>query len=277
MNRRKALKSLLIYGLLALFLLFALFPSYWSIITSLKSHDEIYSRIPTYFPKEIDFSGYVTLFTETGFLKNLINSFLVAFTVSAASIFVSMLAAYAIARMQFKGRKPVARGVFYAYIMPKTLLFIPVYIIITNLGLSDSIWGLIFIYPTLTIPYATWMLISYFQSIPYEIEEAAIVDGCSRVRAMFKIAFPLSMPGIVSTFIFSFSICWSEYMYALIIINRATQKTISLGLSDMIVGDMVAWGPLMGGAVISTLPIVILYMLCSKYLVGGAVAGGVKA
>mgnify|MGYP001016186908 CR=1 FL=1 len=276
MEARSKLKMIFLYIVLCLFILFALFPIYWAIITSFKAPSEIFSKVPTFFPKKFSFEGYATLFLKTDYPVNLMNSLTVSLIVSFLSVFASMLAAYAIARLNFRGRGAMSRSMFYAYIMPKTLLFIPIYILITTINLDNSIWGLIFIYPTLTIPYATWILASYFKTIPYEIEEAAIVDGCSRLKSMFRIIFPLSVPGIISTFIFSISICWSEYLYALIIINRSYQKTVSLALADMIVGDYVAWGPLMGGAVISTIPITILYMLFSRFLVGGMVAGGVK-
>jgi len=262
--------------LLIVFLTVALFPIYWTFITSIKSSEEIFAIVPTFFPRNLVWSGYSTLFLKTRFVKNLMNSMFVSLTVSTMSILVSMLAAYAIARIYFRGRKVISKGIFYAYLMPKTVLFIPVYILVTSIGLADSIWCLVFIYPSITIPYATWMLVSYFKSIPYDIEEAAIVDGCGRLGSMFKIVFPLAMPGIISTFIFSFTICWSEYLYALVIITKNSQKTVSLGLADMIVGDLVNWGPLMGGAIIASLPIVILYLVASKYLINNMVAGGVK-
>ena len=136
--------------------------------------------------------------------------------------------------------------------------------------------ALYLIYPTFVIPYATWMLISYFKSIPKELEEAALIDGCTRVETLQKIIFPLALPGIMSTVIFSFTLCWSEFLYAFVIISDDLQKTVTLGLADLIVDDLYAWGPLMGGAAISTIPVIILYMFSSSFMVTGNAAGGVK-
>ncbi len=155
-------------------------------------------------------------------------------------------------------------------------MYIPLYLFVVQVGLNNSLGALYLIYPTFVIPYATWMLISYFKSIPKELEDAALIDGCTRIGTLRRIIFPLSLPGIMSTIIFSFTLCWSEYLYAFVIISDDLQKTITLGLSDLIVDDLYAWGALMGGAAISTIPVVLLYMFSSGYLVTGNVAGGVK-
>ena len=264
------------YAVAAVLIIFCLFPISWMLITSLKTSTEIYKIIPTFWPKKLTFEGYYELFVEKGFLKNVWNSLLVSLIVSFGSIAVSMPAAYAIARIKFKGRKNISKGILISYLMPRTVLFIPLYLLVTKIGLSNSLWGLILVYPTITIPYATWMMISYFQSIPYDIEEAAIIDGCSRTQAMLKVCFPLAKPGIVSTLIFSYTLCWSEYLYALVIINKADYKTIPLALADMVVGDVYAWGPLMGGSLIASIPVIIIYLISNRNLVGGLTAGGVK-
>lgn len=264
------------YAVAAVLIIFCLFPIYWMLITSLKTSTEIYKIIPTFWPKKLTFEGYYELFVEKGFLKYVWNSLLVSLIVSFGSIAVSMPAAYAIARIKFKGRKNISKGILISYLMPRTVLFIPLYLLVTKIGLSNSLWGLILVYPTITIPYATWMMISYFQSIPYDIEEAAIIDGCSRTQAMLKVCFPLAKPGIVSTLIFSYTLCWSEYLYALVIINKADYKTIPLALADMVVGDVYAWGPLMGGSLIASIPVIIIYLISNRNLVGGLTAGGVK-
>ena len=255
---------------------FCLFPIYWMLITSLKSNTEIYRLVPTFWPENVVWDGYIKLFTETAFLQNVLNSLIVTIVVSVISVFVSMLAAYAIARKTFRGRTGVSQSILYAYLMPPMVLFIPLYLLVVKVGLADSIWGLVLVYPTITIPYATWMLISYFKTIPLEIEQAAIVDGCSRAGVMFRICFPLSAPGIITTLVFSFTLCWSEYLYALVIINNTMNKTITLGLADMVVADVYAWGPLMGGSIIASIPVVVLYLLCNRYLISGMTAGGVK-
>lgn len=266
----------LLYLILAVMVVCALFPIYWMLNTSLKLPQEVYNIAPTYFPKRVVFTAYQQLVDKFQFLVNIKNSVIVSVVVSVFSILVSMLAAYAISKLQFKGRGMISKLILYAYLMPHAVLFIPLYIFVTTMGLSNSIWGLIVIYPTITIPYATWMLISYFGSIPVAIEEAAMIDGCSRLEAMVKIVFPLAAPGIAATAIFAFTLCWSEYLYALVVISDSAQKTVTLGLSDMVVGDVFSWGPLMGGSIVASIPVVIMYLVSSRYLVGGMTLGSVK-
>lgn len=270
------IKKAVTYSVLALLVIFALFPIYWMLVTSFKTQAEVYNLIPTFWPKKFVITSYQTLLFAKNFLVNIKNSLIVSLIVSTGSVFLSMLAAYAIARLKFRGRKAISKGILYAYLMPRTVMFIPLYILVTKLGIEDSLFSLIVIYPTFTIPYATWMLVSYFKAIPVEIEEAAIIDGCSRIGSMFKIAFPLSAPGIVSTLIFSFTLSWSEYLYALVFLTKTASKTITLGLADMVVADTFAWGPLMGGSILAAIPVIILYILASKFLVSGMTLGGVK-
>jgi multiple sugar transport system permease protein len=160
--------------------------------------------------------------------------------------------------------------------MPRTIMFIPFYLLVSRIGLTNSLFGLMLVYPTFTIPYATWMLTSYFKTIPIEIEEASLIDGCSRVETMSRIFFPLASPGIISTMIFSFTLCWSEYLYALVFVTDSWNKTITVGLADLIFEDIMEWGQLMGGAVIAAVPVVLLYMLASSGVMTGLTAGGVK-
>ena len=156
------------------------------------------------------------------------------------------------------------------------VMFIPFYLLISRIGLTNSLFGLMLVYPTFTIPYATWILTSYFKTIPVEIEEASLIDGCSRVETMSRIFFPLASPGIISTMIFSFTLCWSEYLYALVFVTDSWNKTITVGLADLIFEDILEWGQLMGGAVIAAVPVVLLYMIASSGVVSGLTEGGVK-
>ncbi|MED4603141.1 carbohydrate ABC transporter permease [Paenibacillus validus] len=276
MENKSIGKQIVVYVTLAVLLICALFPLYWMVNTSFKSQGEIYNMTPSFWPKNFTWSAYVKLIMEKGFLTNIKNSLLVSLIVAFLSIVVSMLAAYAISKLRFRGRTMISKGILYAYLMPRAVLFIPLYMLVSTIGLNDSIFGLMLIYPTITIPYATWMLISYFKSIPVEIEEAAMIDGCTRARTMLSIIFPLSAPGIAATFIFAFTLCWSEYLYALVVVTKSVDKTITLGLSDMIVGDVFAWGPLMGGSIIASIPVIIMYLFTSKYMVSGMTVGGVK-
>lgn len=276
MEKNAVSKQIIVYVTLGIMLLFALFPLYWMLNTSFKSQGEIYSMTPSFWPKHASWGAYEKLMTEKNFLANIKNSFVVSLVVSLLSIAVSMLAAYAISKLRFRGRSMISKAVLYAYLMPRAVLFIPLYMLVSSIGLNDSIYGLMLVYPTITVPYATWMLISYFKSIPTEIEEAAMIDGCTRLHTMLRIIFPLSAPGIAATFIFAFTLCWSEYLYALVVVTKSADKTITLGLSDMIVGDVFAWGPLMGGSIIASIPVIIMYLFTSKFMVSGMTVGGVK-
>ena len=264
-----------IYFFLIITLIIALFPIYWMLNTSLKLPNEINRMRPTYWPESPSLYSYTNL-VKMGFLLNVSNSLIVSIVTSVLSIVASMLSAYAIARLRFRLKKVVSRSIFYAYIMPRTVLLIPLYMVTVQVGLRDSLWGLIAVYPTFTLPYAVWMLMAYFKTIPQELEEAAIIDGSSKFGSMIRIIFPLAAPGIIATMIFAFTFCWSEYMYALVIITDSAYKTITLGLYDLIIDDLYAWGPLMGASIIAALPVVFLYFFASSYLVTGLSEGGVK-
>lgn len=269
------LRQLLLYGAAIAMTICALFPIYWMFNTSLKPDGEIYRPDPTFWPESPTLDSYRTLL-ESGFVGQVRNSVVVGLAVSIVSVAVSVLAAYAIARLRFRGRAALSRGVLYAYLMPRAVLFIPLYVLVSSLNLANSLWALLVIYPTITIPYATWILVPYFASVPAELEEAAMVDGCGRLSAMWRVTLPLSAPAIAATLVFSFTLCWSEYLYALVMISSTEAKTLPLGLADMVVGDVFAWGPLMGGAVIASVPIVVLYLVANRYMVSGLTMGGVK-
>lgn len=260
---------------LLLFLLVALFPVYWMLNTSMKSNLEVYQIIPRFWPDNPSLRAYADLL-EQGYLTNILNSLITATVVSVGSVFISMFAAYAIARLNFPGKNGILKGVFYSYLMPRSVMFIPLYMLVTFLGLANTRMSLYLVYPTLTIPYSIWMLVSYFRTIPLSLEEAAIVDGCSKFGVMWRITFPLVTPGIFSVLIVSFSLCWSEYLYAFIMINKSHLKTIPLFLSELIVDDMIPWAQVMAGAFIASIPVVILYYISSSKLVSGITSGGVK-
>lgn len=257
-------------------LVVALFPIYWMINTSFKGQAEIYSKVPTLFPHGFTLESYKYLFEKTSFLNGIKNSLIVAGFVSLFSVFVAYPAAYTLARMKFKGKKFFSKAILFTYLMPMSVLYIPLYIFVSKVGLTDNILGLMLIYPTFTLPYVAWILIPHISSVPYEIEEAAIVDGCTRFGSMYKIIFPLVLPGIISTTIFAFAMCWGEYLYALVNITKTSMQTFPLVIAGLIFGDMYPWGQLMAGAIVACVPILIIYMLASSSLVGGATAGGVK-
>lgn len=261
---------------IVLCLIVALFPIYWMLCTSLKSDGEIYQKIPTMIPKRFTVEAYSYLLTKTNFLNAIKNSLLVATVVSLLSIAVAYPTAYTLARTKFRGRRVLSKAVLFTYMLPTSVLYIPLYILVARLGLTNTLWGLVLIYPTFTLPYVAWILIPHVQSIPVALEEAAMMDGCSHFMIMYRIIFPLALPGIVSTTIFAFAMCWGEYLYALVNLTSATVQTFPLVISSLIYGDMPPWNQLMAGAIMACIPIIIIYMLASSSLVGGATAGGVK-
>lgn len=254
----------------------ALAPIYWMLNTSLKSEAEIYLKVPTLFPKHITLESYKYLLTGTNFMNGIKNSLIIAVFVSLFSIFVAYPAAYVLARMVFKGKRFFSKAVLFTYLLPTSVLYIPLYIFVSKLGLSNTIWGVMLIYPTFTLPYVAWILIPHIASISAALEEAAYIDGCSKYQTMYRIIFPLALPGIISTTIFAFAMCWGEYLYALVNLVSSDVQTFPLILSGLIFGDMPPWNQLMAGAIMASIPILVIYLLASSSLVGGATAGGVK-
>lgn len=277
MKQRRKLAFALRMALVAVCLLASLFPIYWMLNTSFKTQFEMYQRVPTFFPKQPTLDGYMHLFTKTPYLNALKNSFLVAFTCALVSVALAYPVSYVVARLEFRGRKTMSKLILFSYLIPTSVLYIPLFMFVSSCGLTDSIWGLMLIYPTFTLPYVSWMLIPHVRAVPRDIEEAATVDGCSRLQNMFRIVFPLATPGVVSTFIFAFSMCWGEYLYALVNISSSEMKTFPLVISGLIFGDIYPWNQIMAGAILACVPILLVYIFFSNLMVGGATEGGVKA
>lgn len=276
MTKKRNINKVLSYVLAGIFLLAVLFPIYWMINTSLKTDTEIYLSKPTFFPHKIVTDGYKRLFLDTPFLQSIFNSLMISLVVAVITVFFSMLASYAITRLRIKGGTVMSKCILYTYLMPRNLLFIPMYILLSSIGLAGSRSGLVILYPTFTIPYAMWMLIAYFKTVPKEMEESAMVDGCGHLRTMFYIFFPLAMPGIMSTFIFCFTLSWNDYLYAFVMVTDTAAKTFPLMLSDLMIDDVYAWGPLMAGSILSCLPILLIYTFASTRVTGGITSGAVK-
>lgn len=276
MKKKYIINRIVCYGCLLIVLVVSLFPVYWMLNTALKTNAEIYQSVPTYYPKNISFAGFRALFFETTFLSSMKNSLLVALVVSLTSIFFCMLAAYALTRMQVKGGRSFSKAILYSYLVPRNLTLLPVYMLVASVGALGSLKSLILVYPSFTIPYTMWMLIAYFKTVPKELEEAALIDGCNRLQVMFKIFYPLALPGIISTFIFAFTLCWNEYQYSLVMITDSAYKTFPVMLSDFMIDDVYAWGPLMGGSFLACIPVLLLYTLSNSRINGGITAGAVK-
>lgn len=261
------------------FLLFALFPLYWMIITSFKKNSELYdlSSIPFWIQKGITLHHYTYLLQKTEFLIWLKNTIIVAVVPTIISLCVSLPAAYALARLKFRGAELCGTGIFAIYLMPPTLLFIPLAKVISLLGLSNTIWSLIITFPSFMIPFSTWMLSAYFRTLPQEIEDSAMIDGCTRLQTLRKIVIPLSIPGVITSSFFSFLFAWQNLIYVITFVSSSTKKTISAGvITELIRGDVFYWGSLMAGVVIASIPVVVAFVFLMDYYVSGLTAGAIK-
>lgn len=267
------------YSAVAFFVILAAFPFYWMLITAFKTNADLYdlSNIPFWFndPPTLDHVKY--LFEQTEFARWLLNSAIIGVCVVAITLVTAIPAGYSLTRMAGRSGEALGIGIFLTYLVPPTLLFLPLSRIITLLGLQDSMWSLVLIYPTFTIPFCTWLLMGFFKAIPIEVEEAAIVDGCSIFGAFIKMVLPLSMPAILTVVIFTFTLTLQEFVYALTFISSTAQKTITLGVAtDLVRGDIYFWGELMAGALIASVPVAIAYNIFLDRFISGITGGAIK-
>jgi multiple sugar transport system permease protein len=264
------------YGVLGLLLLLVLFPFYWMAVTSLKSEEQMRSLVSMFWPSPAILDNYRQLLTRTEFLTWFGNSAVVAVSSTLVATAVGTLGAYALARLRFLGRATMSSAVLITYLVPPSILFIPLYAQIRTLGLADSLAGLVAAYPSFTVPFVTWLLMGYFESIPVELEEAAMIDGATRFGAFRRVILPLAAPGLLAAALYAFTQAWNEFLYALVFITDARRRTLPVGLSTFITGDVYGWGYLMAGAVLTTVPVIAAYMYLQKYMVEGLTAGSVK-
>ncbi len=260
----------------AALLLWSLLPIYWIVVTSLKPEKEIYDYPPTLLPQAPTLAQYHTVLTRTRFPLFVGNSAMVALATTFMAVVIGILAAYAITRMRFPGRAMVARGIVAAYLLPPSLLFIPLFIVLQHLGLIDSLPGLVLAYLTFTVPFATWMLIGYIRTIPTDLDEAARIDGASRMQVLWKILVPVAAPGLTVVALFAFTQAWNEFLYALIYVYSDSVRTLTSGLVGMMMGDVFIWGQLMAASTIAIVPVLAIYLVAQRTMVEGLTAGGVK-
>jgi multiple sugar transport system permease protein len=261
------------------FIAFALFPFYYMVITSLKKDAELYSlkSVPFLIQTGVITDHYRYLFFKTDFLTWVKNSLIISVVATAVSLVIAILAGYSLARLRYRGVGVFGTAVFITYLVPPTLLFLPLSQVVVWLGISDTIWSLIVTYPTFLVPFSTWLLMGYFRTIPREVEECALVDGASRMQTLVRIVLPMAIPGIVCVTLFGFTLTWNEFTYALTFISQTANKTAVVGVTaDLIRGDIYYWGSLMAGAVVASLPIVVIYVWFLDYYVSGLTAGAVK-
>ena len=264
------------YTFLGLLLLLVLFPFYWMTITSFKTEDQMRSLVSMFWPSPFVVENYTQLLTKTDFAVWYRNSALVAVSSTLVATAIGTIGAYALARLRFLGRAFLSSATLITYLVPPSILFIPLYAQIRTMGLADSLAGLIAAYPSFTVPFVTWLLMGYFGSIPEELEEAAMIDGATRFGAFRRIILPLAAPGVLAAGLFAFTQAWNEFLYALVFISDVKQRTLPVGLSTFITGDVYGWGYLMAGAVLTTLPVILVYTYLQRYMVEGLTAGSVK-
>lgn len=253
-------------------------PPVYMLITSLKTSAEIADQKGNpWIVRNPTLENYWELITNSLFQGFFINSVIVTLVVVALTMVISILAAFALARMRFWGSQVLATGVFLTYLVPDTLLFIPLYQIVGGLGLLNSIWGLVLVYPTLTVPFCTWIMIGYFASIPKELDEAALIDGATWPQMLLKIFVPVALPGIIAATIFAFTVSWAAFVYPTAFITTPDQMPLTIGVvSQLVRGDVFVWGQITAGALLAALPPVIVYAFLMDYYIAGLTAGATK-
>jgi len=278
---RKWKKWIFFYLPMTVFILFTLFPFYWMAVTAMRPDGELYrtwrqASATPFWTLEPTLEHFRDLLQTTAFPHWLWNTMLIAIVSTVISLICGMFAGYALARLKFRGAEFLGTAIFITYLVPQTLLFIPLADIIRDMHLGNTPWALMLTYPTFLIPFCTWLLMGYFKTIPKELEECARIDGATRFGAMVRIIFPVAIPGILSAGIFAFTLSWNEFIYALIFMSSAELKTVPVGVvSELIRGDIFFWGQLMAGALLGSVPVALVYSFFVEYYVTG-LTGSVK-
>ena len=266
------------YAALGVFVVMFLVPPFYTVVTSLKSSAEISAQKGSpwlvYHPT---LANFVDLITDPVFRTFFVNTVMITVVVVAVTMVVSILAAFSLSRMGFRGSETLASGVFLTYLIPASLLFIPLFQIIGGLGLINNVWSLALIYPTLSVPFCTWIMIGYFGSIPRELDEAALIDGAGYLTILFRIFIPVAMPGIIAAMIFAFTVSWGQFLYPMAYLYTNNQMVLTVGIiSDLIRGDVFQWGKIMAACVIAAAPPVLIYAFLMDYYISGLTAGATK-
>jgi multiple sugar transport system permease protein len=268
--------TLLRWAVLALILVIVFVPMYWILVTSFKTGRQILLSENVYAPQPFTIENYLYLFEESRFALWFRNSAITATASTLLSLLIGTAGAYALTRLRFPGRRTLGGVVLVTYLVPPGLMFIPLYQTFIRIGYTDSLGTLILAYPTFLVPFVTWLLMGFFRSIPRQLEEAALVDGATRVQALVHVVLPLAAPGLLAAGLFCFTLSWNEFLYALIFIGDDSLKTLPVGLSEFVVSDFAFWGQLMAAAALASLPVIVVYIYLHKYMVQGLTAGAVK-
>jgi len=276
---RALLRKGRLYAILSVFALFSAFPFYWMLIATFKRDHDLFSPTnnPFLFNEPPTLDHLHLLLTETHFLTYLLNTFTVGMAVVTITLVIAVPAAYSLARWARGWGEMLGIGIFLTYLVPPTILFIPLSRFASLLGLQESLWSLILIYPTFTIPFCTWLLMGFFKTIPRDIEEQAMIDGLSRIGAMVKVVLPLAISGILTIVVFAFTLTMHEFIYALTFISVSALKTVSIGVpTELVRGDVFQWGPLMAGALLASIPVAVVYTFFLDRFIAGFTMGAVK-
>jgi multiple sugar transport system permease protein len=257
-------------------LLFVLGPMYWIGVTAFKSEGQVVARMNDLWPTPWTLESFGALFTNQPFGRWYLNTLMVSAASTVVALICAVLGGYALARLRFRGAQGFTVTVLLTYVMPGALLFIPLYQLLIGWRLTDSLWSLVLTYPTFTLPFATWLLAGYFASIPLDLEEAALVDGCSRVQAFGRIVLPLAKPGLLAVALFTLTNAWNEFLFAFVFITKDEYKTLPVGMQSMIAGDVVPQGQLAAASLLVSIPVVVMYAFGQRFLTEGLTAGAVK-
>lgn len=262
--------------LLAAVLLIALFPPYFMGITAFHPPTLSFGRTPTIFSLDLSLKAFVELFEKYPYAQWMANTVLVSVASTILSVTAATLAAYSLSRLRYPGRATLSSAVFFVYLFPSTLLFIPIFIVLNNMRMLNWLPALIAVYLTFSVPFSVWLLKAYFLSIPRELEDAAQVDGATRWQSLTLIVLPLATPGVAVACIYSFTLAWNEYLYAFTLLSDQENFTLATGLTKLIFGDVFLWGMIMAGGVLMSAPLLVLYFVAQRYIVAGLAAGAVK-
>lgn len=275
-DAKKAGLRLWVYGTAALLATICGFPLAWLMLTSIKPDREIFTAVPTFWTDTPSLDAYARLFEETNYLTYFFNSIIVAGSATLLTICVATLAAYAITRFRFPGRETIAGGMLLTYMFAPIMIIVPFFILMRGIGLTDSHVGLVLSYTTFALPFSMWLLRSFFQSIPIDLEHAAMTDGASRPQAVWYVIVPLALPGVIAVSIFTFIVAWNDYIFTFILITSDELKTLPVGLFDIYTSSVTDWGMITAAGVVITLPALVFFVFVQRYLIAGWGSGGVK-
>jgi len=276
MDRRRFAANILLSGVIVIFLISSLVPFYWMVICSFKTTHELFVGANPYWIHEFTLEHYIRLFRHTYFLRWVVNSLIVAGCAVGISTTLGALAAYGVSRIPSRLGIAAVQTMILIYLIPRSLFVLSLYNVLNTLNLLDTLPGLIVAYLSFTLPFTTWLLVGFFQTVPKELDEAALVDGCSRLGALVRVVLPIAVPGLVSTTIYCFAIAWDELLYPLALIQTHTRTTLTVGIASMQQGDIFAWGQIMAANVLTAVPITLAYAAIYRRVVAGLAAGSVK-